>query len=253
MKAKDTSKTEDRIDAVAKTEDQPDSSPRPGGDGISEAPVARVEVEVEAPERQQEQREPLHLPVGLQEVRESEVFIERGPGLPDSYPGERLRVMARDPGTLFVYWGAAPDEVEGWEVQAFDDSGVPLDTFRTGAIGRSGYLHVRPEAIGRVTLRPIRQGVAREPIAETAFGVATSAVGTSGEIWAELRELPEEPLVTGPYYPPGSRIPGRRSPSPRFRLDAVEEPGPRPMVLSPSLPGSPYEIPSSPSEGEHRS
>ena len=33
-----------------------------------------------------------------------DLFIDRGEPVPDAYPGERMRALIRDPGSLYVYW-----------------------------------------------------------------------------------------------------------------------------------------------------
>lgn len=97
----------------------------------------------------------------------SEIFIDRGPPLPERYPGQRVRVMVRDPRHVFTYW-ESEDEPEAWEIQAVRGDAV-LHSFRTPGYVRHGYLHVPPGTWGRVTLAPVRTGRAAEPVATIAF------------------------------------------------------------------------------------
>ncbi|MBN1337446.1 MAG: hypothetical protein JXB39_15940, partial [Deltaproteobacteria bacterium] len=117
------------------------------------------------------------------EPSEGDVFIDRGAVLPDRYPGTRVRVMVRDPGTLFVYWEIPPEAGgEAWEIASLDADDQTLQAFRVGHEGASGYLNVASASVERVTLRPVQQGLATEPW-------ATVDLGSS---------LPEPPLADGP-------------------------------------------------------
>jgi hypothetical protein len=107
------------------------------------------------------------------------VFIDRGPPLPDLYPGRRVRVMVRDPGTLFAYW-ESDDAVEAWEVTAWRGD-VVLHRFHTAAHVRNGYLRVPPGTRGRVTLAPVRAGRAAEPVASITFRTPGDEAEAEGE------------------------------------------------------------------------
>lgn len=75
--------------------------------------------------------------------------------LPEAYPGNRLRAMVRDPGTVYVYWEQPTSGSEGWEVAALDPNGQVLDAFRTEEGGTSGYLRVPHGALGQIQLRRV--------------------------------------------------------------------------------------------------
>ncbi len=89
------------------------------------------------------------------EPSEDEVFIDRGRALPDGYGATRLRVMTRDPDTLFVYWELPDKPPEGgWEVTALDAESVLMGTARLGAEETRCYLNLPAEEVQRVQLRP---------------------------------------------------------------------------------------------------
>ena len=122
-----------------------------------------------------EKREPTqppplsHVPAPPREPGQDDVYIDRGAIIPDTYPGSRVRVMVRDPSTLFVYWEIPGAQgAEGWEVGAVDAMGGTREAFRVDRTGGHGYLHVPTAEVARVTLRPVVGGWAGAPVAEVA-------------------------------------------------------------------------------------
>ena len=107
------------------------------------------------------------------EPSEDEVFIDRGRALPATYGAARLRVMTRDPDTLFVYW-ELPDEPPegGWEVAALDADSVLMATARLGAEETRCYLNLPADEVQRVLLRPFGAAPQQQPPAPVAGGYA---------------------------------------------------------------------------------
>jgi len=140
---------------------------------VQDGPAPRVPREVEVRAMGAPRREP---PGG-------EVPYDHGAVLPDRYPGTRVRVMVRDPETLFVYWEVPPEAGgEAWEIASLDADDRTLQAFRVGHEGTSGYLNVAATSVERVTLRPVLRGLPAEPWATVDLAAA----------------LPLPPLVTGP-------------------------------------------------------
>ena len=88
-------------------------------------------------------------------------FLELTGTLPGSLPADRLRVLVRDPGTLYVYW-----TTDGWAGHAYrvscyldprlDAQGAaPMWSHEVPATGRECWLHVPPGARGTVVLELI--------------------------------------------------------------------------------------------------
>jgi hypothetical protein len=84
-----------------------------------------------------------------------EIYIDRGQALPDHYPGLRLQVLVRDPGTIFVYW-EPPDAItcDGWVLVARDADDQVLQTLRVPFAVRQGYLYVAALEVVTVSLYP---------------------------------------------------------------------------------------------------
>lgn len=66
----------------------------------------------------------------------------------------RLRVIARDPETLYAYWeGVAPTGESPWELRAEGPGGVTLASVTTTA--EQGWLSVAVASVSRVSVRPL--------------------------------------------------------------------------------------------------
>jgi hypothetical protein len=203
---------------VARPAAKPRPAPRRNAPGpVARLPVAREPVAREpvAPARLPHEVEVRALAEGgippRAEPSDSAVVFDHGAILPDRYPGTRVRVMVRDPQSLFVYWEVPADAGgEAWEIASLDADDRTLQAFRVGHEGTSGYLNVASASVERVTLRPVHRGLPAEP-------------------WATVdltASLPEPPLVQGPApwvelpaaFP--DREPPRRAALPGHRTDA---------------------------------
>ncbi len=91
----------------------------------------------------------------------TDIYIDRGLPLPESYAGTRLRVLIRDPGTLYVYWDVDDTQQrEGWEVVALDSAGKAIASFRSPSAGAGqGYFNIPVARVARVALHPLDGGV----------------------------------------------------------------------------------------------
>jgi len=150
----------------------------------------------------------------------TEVYIDRGLPLPESYPGTRLRVLVRDPGTIFVYWEAEEITGEGWELAAWSTEGELLASFRS-LVGRSGsgYLLCESSRVVRVTLSPVAGGEVREVRlgAAVALGAAQEPAVLE-ERWVDFRDMSSVAEAPAPgrapmpgdavLYPEGHHGPG---------------------------------------------
>lgn len=106
-----------------------------------------------------------------EEPAEGEIYIDRGFPLPERYIGARMRVMVRDPGTLYVYWEIPENiDTEAWEVSAMDRADSPLDSFRVRKDANCGYLRVRPEQVGMVLLRAVQNNAVTAPVGIVEYG-----------------------------------------------------------------------------------
>ncbi len=168
------------------------------------------------------------LPGPAREPSEAGTFLDRGAVLPDRYPGTRVRVMVRDPETLYVYWEVPPGTGgEAWEIASLDAEDRTLQAFRVGHGGTSGYLHVASVSVERVMLRPVQHGLPAEPWATVDLAAA----------------LPEPPLVQGPAswvdvpaaFP--DREPPPRHPDPRRETTGPQRAARRPDGAPPAAPG----------------
>lgn len=135
--------------------------------------------------------EPVEDAEPIVEPSETEVYIDRGHPLPERYSGARMRVMVRDPGTLYVYW-EIPEGVDSdaWEVAAVDRLSTPLDTFRVRREANCGYLHVHPDQVGTVLLRAVQQErVVPEPVGVLEYGTPQSRPSLEeASRWVEITE-----------------------------------------------------------------
>lgn len=115
------------------------------------------------------------------------IYIDRGQPVPDFYPGSLLRVMARDPNVLFVYWESdeAPDG--GWHLAAYDHAGGLVATFTTPpGRHRSGYLAVDDIArVANVVLSRLVDGLPR-PLWSLSVRFGARRLRT-GERWVDIR------------------------------------------------------------------
>ncbi|MDX9721622.1 MAG: hypothetical protein RBU37_12805 [Myxococcota bacterium] len=141
---------------------------------------------------------PVAAPIELREP--TDVFIDRGLPIPESYPGTRLRLLVRDPLTLFVYWETRRESEEGWEIRALGADGELLLTFRSPLKrSGSGYLHFPPERVARLLLLPVQGGQALEPeidadLSEVRVEPPTEMV----ERWVDWRDTAR--IVAPPEY-----------------------------------------------------
>ncbi|MBN2799208.1 MAG: hypothetical protein JXX28_08700 [Deltaproteobacteria bacterium] len=129
-----------------------------------------------------------------QEQSAAEVYIDRGPELPWSYPGRRARVMVQDPHTLYVYWDLH-QQVDRWEVRAEADGEV-LHSFQTPY--QQGFLRLRPEARGTVYICPVRHGEVGNAEVIITFAMPRSTPLPLGQAtWAQAGDLtPRQSLLS---------------------------------------------------------
>ncbi len=192
------------------------------------APPPREDVREDAPASAEPvAAEPVEEPA---EEEPGEVFIDRGHVLAERYPGRRIRVMVRDPQTLYVYW-ETEEGAEGFEVVALDAAGGRLDRFAVGATGSGGYLRVPEGCRGRVEVRPVCGGEAGELLGSVEFGLPPAGVPPelSEERWVDTAVAPPR-AVAAPVAGP------RPGPLPQPQGPLPTSPG-RPLS-SPSLPFS---------------
>ena len=138
-------------------------------------------------------------PVAKEPSEPTTIFIDRGLPVPDSYPGTRLRVLIRDPETLFVYWESATYSAEGWEISAFDSMGSCVFSFRSSEpLSGFGYILSSVERVKRVSLRPIKNASPAEEL--LAAQIAPPGAGDDripDNQWVDIRtskpveELPD--------------------------------------------------------------
>lgn len=177
-------------------------------------------------------------PTGVKEEagEPTSIFIDRGLPIPEVYPGQVMRVLVRDPRTLFVYWEIEGGQSAEWEICAYDNSGAIVSSFRTnGSASGSGYLYVAASAVSKVALAPIDGGgVARAPRFEVPLTVSRKdfVMDTTEERWVDIR-LPLG--TTSASAPSAGRAP-----------DSVESYlGASPLKRNPGAPG-PGSVSSSP-------
>lgn len=195
----------------------------PGANSTTSEPLDRVDDQDLGPIQADAPRPP----TGPREVRENEVYIDRGPALPSRYGGRRLRAMIQDPHTLFVYWNLEDeaDKVrpDAWVVDVLDPEGLRLESIETNTMVNSLYIHIAPSSLGRILLRPIHGGVHHDSVAEVLFRTPTATASERGEeLWAQASQ------VSDVFQSGTSELLALRRAShdhPRIELKPVDGPG----------------------------
>lgn len=127
---------------------------------------------------------------------EEGVFIDYGAEVPEAYAGRRLRVMAQDAHTLFVYW--EPDGAQGpWTVQALDRQGAVLASFETGLPQKGGWLRTPVHQVGAVRVQGADGAVLALDLAAAEVGAPATG---APERWVQAGQAPA-PAVAAPVAP----------------------------------------------------
>jgi hypothetical protein len=144
-------------------------------------------------------------PTPLVEPSAGDVFIDRGEPIPDAYPGERMRVLVRDPGSLYVYWETGQDR--RWSVAA-EAGGEVLHTFQTDSAHAGGYLHAPADRVQKVVVTSpaaprfeARLAAPEPPAPAPAFPPAQP------ERWAQFSPPEEAPAGIGAGAPSAGGLP----------------------------------------------
>jgi hypothetical protein len=179
------------------------------------------------------------------EARESDVYIDRGPALPEACAVGRFRVLVRDPETLFVYWDLPDDRVpasggrapihDGWDLVIIDPEGRVLQSFQTPPASRCGYVQVPAATRCRVLIRAILNGSIGAPLAELELGTPSESPSERREVaWAEL-VLPANEQDPRTLRLKGEMLASTRGPT--YRAE-VPVPHTSPLHALPRLPSS---------------
>ena len=170
-----------------------------------------------------------------------DVFIDRGEPIPESYPGERMRVLVRDPGSLYVYWETEDGDPAGWEVSAERDGQV-LHGFHADDPTSGGYLRAPAADVQRVTVRSPRRPPRFVAELPRAAQQAPTAPVLPEERWTSFQPPEERPAPTASFpvsspVPPSIKLPLPAEPPSSTSSTSSTSPSPSPSP-SPSLPGS---------------
>jgi len=151
-------------------------------------------------------------PMGVKEEagEPTSIFIDRGLPIPEVYPGQVMRVLVRDPRTLFVYWELEGPYAEAWEIYALDHSGAVVSSFRTdGSTSGSGYLYVAAAHVSKVSLAPLdAAGVVQAPRFAVPLVVPREEfiLDSTDERWVDIR-LPLGASAPSVVAPSAGRAP----------------------------------------------
>ena len=179
-----------------------------------------------------------------------EVFIDRGPALPERYGRPRGAVMVQSKALAFVYWeldrpGAAP-----WTVRGLDAQGQTLHRFQTEDGPTGGFLHLPTALLAQVELRhpglpePVRWTL---PAGASMPFATRTGLAPAGTAWTAAPAYPNAP-AQAPDQPrwarPGDAAQHPASPHPAAQPAAPLAPA---ELLGPTGPdGSPVALPHSP-------
>ena len=197
-------------EVAAETPDEPTATAADVAEPDEPAAAAAVDAPDEAADS-----EPV--PPVTVEPSEADVYIDRGEAIPESYPGERMRVLVRDPGSLYVYWEAEGGDPRGWEVSAEREDEV-LHGFHATSPTVGGYLNAPAADVQRVTVRgpaPHRSSPsftarlieeARPAAAAAASPMSSTGAGAHEERWTSFQPPEERPATTA-AFPVSSPVP----------------------------------------------
>jgi hypothetical protein len=136
---------------------------------------------------------------------EGDAFIDWGLPLPQSYEGERARVMMVEPRMVRVAWESRRDGVRGWQVRAEGARGEELAMLDLGADVSEAWLRVPASTRGLVRLTATTESgsmlVATLPFETPAEGPAADR----SERWARVGA---DGRLTEMSAPPGRPVDG---------------------------------------------